>query len=200
MESYVENSIPIPDCEENEVFNVLLHIYTDKIQWPDVTNGEGWIKLINVLNKFEIHHLANEAADGLMNATTEPEAFADAFQAASVSPLPFGLEAMIEIFGTHKERKEIFKLLKAKNILEKDLILQLLDHMEDDVFDAGVIKALADERKCSICFQVLRSPFQCLVPCGHSTTCADCLRKVRSRDSKCPMCRKDITDVHLAYL
>ena len=192
MESSIENSIPISDCEENEVFYVLFYIYTGILQWPDGTDCEGWIKLINVLKKFEIDHLANKAADGLKNATTGPEAFVDAFQEASASSLPFGLEEMIEIFGTHKEKKNILATFKAKNILGKDLMAQLLDHMEYDSFFC--------ERTCSICFEVLESPFQCLVPCGHANNCADCLRKVRSSDPKCPVCRKDITDVQLAYL
>ena len=184
----------------DEVFNVLLHIYTGKIHWPDNTDCKGWIKLINALKKFEINHLAKEANDGLMNATKEPVTFTNAFQEASVSPLPFGLEAMIEIFGTHEERNQIFASLKAKNILNKDLMLQLLVHMQGDVFDDRVFNTLSGEKKCSICQAVLKSPFQSLIPCGHSTICSDCLKKVRSLNSKCPLCREDITDVHLAYL
>ena len=122
--------------------DVINYIYAGNIEWPDDSDWKTWIKLFNAVKKFEIEELTAEAFEGLKKSTVNTEAFADAFYEASIHPLSYGMDALVEMFSSHPERMKIYRALKSKNVLPRTLMLWMLVLAKGDTSDNPVIKKM----------------------------------------------------------
>ena len=66
-------------------------------------------------------------------------------------------------------------------------------------FPSGVPKKI---KQCAVCFKELMEHILCLIPCGHTDTCSDCIEKIQNQEDfqKCPICQSDITNVYRVFI
>ncbi len=58
--------------------------------------------------------------------------------------------------------------------------------------------AQKNEKECIICFD--RASKTCIFPCGHACLCVTCSLKLKeNKDTKCPLCKKEYTNIKRIY-
>jgi len=56
----------------------------------------------------------------------------------------------------------------------------------------------ADTAACTVCLENPREVV--LTACGHVCLCTTCAERIRYRDNRCPVCRKDIENIKPVYI
>ena len=93
----------------------------------------------------------------------------------------------------------------AKKFEVKGMVKECLKNVPDDLIE----EKMADHRlptqsrmkQCTVCFEKLMEPLLCLIPCGHTDTCSNCIEVIQrgNETEKCPICRQAFMSVNKVY-
>ena len=67
--------------------------------------------------------------------------------------------------------------------------------IEEIVSDHGQ-RSKKKMKECAVCFKKLNKPLHCLIPCGHTDTCLNCIEEIQMASNGsniCSMCRQAFT-------
>ena len=80
-----------------------------------------------------------------------------------------------------------------RDYIQLAIDLSLREHITPAVFDGEN----SNKKKCIICTE---NVVDCAyIRCGHMITCYDCTTKLKNKNQKCPICRKEITKILKIY-
>lgn len=82
-------------------------------------------------------------------------------------------------------RNKYFNILNKNNIVKRDET----NNNDDDISNEKELNRF--EQECNICYEENLDKY-CLVPCGCTGFCKQCVKEIKKYHNKCPYCENEI--------